>query len=190
VLCAMSFVLVLFLNRLTILLSLGGVALAVIYPFVKRVSHLPQAFLGIAFGWGAVMAWAAVTGTVSIVAVMLFVANIFWSMAYDTIYALMDINDDRLIGVKSTAILFGDKVWAALAALYWAVAIMLSLAGFFYNAGVIYYAGVVGSLIAHLLIVCNVKRNPGRDGAFNGFLANTWTGALILAAIILDTNLL
>ncbi|MBI5886299.1 MAG: 4-hydroxybenzoate octaprenyltransferase [Deltaproteobacteria bacterium] len=190
-LCAVSFALVLFfLNRFTILLSLGGIVLAVLYPFVKRVSHLPQAFLGIAFGWGAIMAWAAVTGTVGMVAVLLFVANIFWSMAYDTIYALMDIKDDRRIGVKSTAVLFGDKVWAALAALYWATAVMLGLAGMFYGAGVIYYAGVVASLVAHLVIVYNVKRNPGRDNAFNGFLANTWTGALILAAIIWDTNLL
>lgn len=189
-LCLLSFALVLFLNRLTVILSFGGVALAVTYPFVKRVSHLPQAFLGIAFGWGAIMAWSAVTGAVGIVAVLLFFANIFWSMAYDTIYALMDIDDDRRIGVKSTAILFGDKVWAALAVLYWAVAVVLGLAGMFYGAGVIYYAGVVGSLVAHLFIVYNVKRNPGRDGAFNGFLANTWTGALILAAIIWDTNLL
>lgn len=190
-LCAVSFALVLlFLNRFTVMLSFGGIALAVLYPFVKRVSHLPQAFLGIAFGWGAIMAWSAVTGTVNVVAVLLFVANIFWSMAYDTIYALMDIDDDRRIGVKSMAILFGDRVWAALAALYWAVAVMLALAGMLYGAGVIYYAGVVGSLVAHLVIVYNVKRNPGRDGAFNGFLANTWTGALILAAIIWDTNLL
>lgn len=190
VLCVMAFVLVLFLNWFTVVLSVGGVALAVVYPFVKRVSHWPQAALGMAFGWGAVMAWGAVHNSLSVVAILLFFANILWSMAYDTIYALMDIDDDRRIGVKSTAILFGDKVWFALAILYWGVAVMLGLAGFFYGVGVIYYAGVVASLVAHLVIVYNVKRHPGREGAFNGFLANTWTGALILSAIIMDTNLL
>lgn len=190
VLCAAAFALCLFLNWFTVVLSVGGVALAVVYPFVKRVSPLPQAFLGMAFGWGAVMAWSAVNNSLGVVVVLIFIANIFWSMAYDTIYALMDIDDDRRIGVKSTAILFGEKVWFALAVLYWGVAATLGLAGLFYGAGVIYYAGVIGSLAAHLVIVYNVRRNPGRDGAFNGFLANTWTGALMLGAIIVDTNLI
>ncbi|MFQ5464411.1 MAG: UbiA family prenyltransferase, partial [Thermodesulfobacteriota bacterium] len=105
-----AFVLVLQLNRLTIVLSFVGIALAAIYPFMKRVSHLPQAFLGAAFGWGAVMAWSAATGTVGGVAVLIFLANVFWSTAYDTIYALMDVEDDLKIGVKSTAILFGPRV--------------------------------------------------------------------------------
>lgn len=189
-LCVMAFILVLFLNRFTILLSIGGVALAVVYPFVKRVSHWPQAALGMAFGWGAVMAWSAVNNSLGVVPLLLFVANIFWSMAYDTIYALMDIDDDHRIGVKSTAILFGDKVWFALVLLYWGVAVMLGLAGLLYGAGLFYYSGVAGSLVAHLVIVYNVRRNHGRDGAFNGFLANTWTGALILGAIIMDTNII
>lgn len=189
-LCAMAFALVLFLNWFTVVLSIGGVALAVVYPFVKRVSHWPQAFLGMAFGWGAIMAWSAVNNGLGVVPFLLFVANIFWSMAYDTIYALMDIDDDRRIGVKSTAILFGEKVWFALVILYWGVAVTLGLAGLFYGAGVLYYGGVIGSLVAHLVIVYNVRRNPGRDGAFNGFLANTWTGALMLGAIIMDTNLI
>lgn len=189
VLVAAAFVLVLFLNRLTIVLSFGGLALAVVYPFIKRVSHWPQAFLGMAFGWGAVMAWAAVNNAVGVVALLIFTANIFWSVAYDTIYALMDVDDDLRVGVKSTAILFGEKVWAALTILYLGVAIALAAAGLLYGAGVIYYGGVVATAVAHLVIVRHVKANPGRDGAFRGFLSNAWTGAFMLVVIILDTKI-
>jgi len=189
ILCVLAFALVLFLNRFTIILSVGGIGLAVVYPFIKRVSHWPQAALGMAFGWGAIMAWSAVNNSLGVVPVLIFIANIFWSMAYDTIYALMDIDDDRRIGVKSTAILFGENIWSALVVLYSGMAITLGLAGLFYGAGVIYYAGVIASLVAHLVIVYNVRRGKGRDAAFNGFLANSWTGALILAAVIMDINL-
>ncbi|MBI5562112.1 MAG: 4-hydroxybenzoate octaprenyltransferase [Deltaproteobacteria bacterium] len=188
-LSALAFILVLFLNRLTILLSFIGMALAVAYPFVKRVSHWPQAVLGMAFGWGAVMAWSAVNNSVGIVPLLIFGANILWSTAYDTIYALMDIEDDLRIGIKSTAILFGDKVYAALAALYWGVAVLLAVAGLFHGAGMIYYAGAVAALIAHLVVVYEVRLNPGTQGAWRGFLLNVWTGALMLAAIIMDAHL-
>lgn len=185
----LAFVLVLFLNRLTIMLSFVGLFLACLYPFVKRVSRLPQAFLGIAFGWGAVMAWAAVTGTIGAAGVLIFAANIFWSMAYDTIYALMDKEDDIKAGVKSTAILFGAHVYKALYALYFAFAVMLGAAGVVSGLGALYYAGVFLSLVFLLSITGWLEKNPTRQRAFNAFVANAALGALIFVSIVLDAGI-
>ena len=108
-LCVTAFLMVvLFTNTLTLYLSFGGAVLAFIYPFMKRYTHLPQLFLGAAFSWAIPMAYAAQTGTVPIEAWLLFTANLLWTTAYDTQYAMVDRNDDLRIGVKSTAILFGD----------------------------------------------------------------------------------
>ncbi len=188
-LSALAFVLVLFLNTFTILLSFIGLALAAVYPFVKRVSHLPQAVLGMAFGWGAVMAWGAVYGTVGAVALLIFGANICWSMAYDTIYALMDIDDDIRIGVKSTAILFGRRVYAALVLLYVGFYALLALAGQRAGLGLAYFIGISASLAFLLGVVSFIKKTPTRGAAFAGFLANAGVGAVILAAIVIDLNL-
>jgi 4-hydroxybenzoate polyprenyltransferase len=185
-LSALAFVLVLFLNTLTILLSVAGLLLASVYPFIKRISHLPQVVLGMAFGWGAVMAWSAVTGGLGIIPFLLFAANVFWATAYDTIYALMDIEDDLKIGVRSTAILFGSRVYGALQLLYAAFAATLALAGWYAGLGPLYYAGLILSFVALLLVVRSVKKNPERETAFRGFLANAAVGGGILVFIILD----
>ncbi len=185
-LLALAFTLALFLNTLTILLSLVALVLAGVYPFVKRVSHLPQAFLGIAFGWGAIMAWSAVHNTVALAAVLIFAANIFWSTAYDTIYALQDIDDDKRAGVKSTAILFGDHVFIAVALLYAAFGILLALAGWLLKMGPVYFLTLAVSIAAFLWTLSRVKAGPGRDQAFRAFLANAAIGGLILAGIIID----
>ncbi|MFQ5736196.1 MAG: 4-hydroxybenzoate octaprenyltransferase [Thermodesulfobacteriota bacterium] len=188
-LSALAFVLVLFLNTFTIMLSFIGIGLAALYPFVKRFSHLPQAVLGMAFGWGAVMAWGAVHGTIGAVAILIFAANICWSMAYDTIYALMDIDDDIRIGVKSTAILFGRKVYTALSLLYLAVFALLAMAGVRGGLGAVYLTGLVVSLALFLLVVKMIRKSPTRSTAFAGFLANAAIGGIILAGIVLDMNL-
>lgn len=188
-LSALSFALVLQLNTYTVVLSVGGVLLAALYPFVKRVSNLPQAVLGAAFGWGAVMAWSAVHENVGVVAVLLFVANIFWALGYDTIYALMDIEDDKKIGVKSAAILFGTHVYTAVALLYIAFFAMLAAAGVLAALGTLYFAGLALGAVLLLWSVKRVKERPTRERAFNGFLINTMVGALILACIIIDMNL-
>lgn len=188
-LLALAFALALFLNTLTILLSLVALVLVGVYPFVKRVSHLPQAFLGIAFGWGAVMAWSAVNNTVALVAVLIFAANIFWSTAYDTIYALQDIDDDKRAGVKSTAILFGDHVFIAVALLYAAFGVLLALAGWSLKMGPVYFLTLAVSIAAFLWTLNRVKADPGREQAFRAFLANAAIGGLILAGIIIDMNL-
>jgi len=186
VLASLAFILVLFLNRLTIELSFIGIALAVVYPFVKRVSHLPQTVLGMAFGWGAVMAWSAVNNTVSTPAILIFIANIFWSMAYDTIYALMDIKDDVRIGVKSTAILFGGRVFTALYCLYLAFALVMCAAGLLLGLGPYYYVGIILALVVFLSLVRALKKNPRPETAFKGFLANAVMGGIILVFIIVD----
>ncbi len=185
-LSALAFILVLFLNRLTIALSFIGIALAVLYPFVKRVSHLPQTVLGMAFGWGAVMAWSAVNNTVSTAAILIFIANIFWSMAYDTIYALMDIKDDMRIGVKSTAILFGSRVFTALYCLYLAFAIVMCAVGALLGLGPYYYGGIFLALMVFLYLVKALKSNPLPATAFKAFLTNAAVGGFILVFIIMD----
>jgi len=186
VLASLAFILVLFLNRLTIALSFVGLALAVVYPFVKRVSHLPQTVLGMAFGWGAVMAWSAVNNTISSAALLIFIANIFWSMAYDTIYALMDIKDDKRIGVKSTAILFGARVYTALYCLYLAFAIVMIGVGALLGRGIYYYLGIIMALAVFLIFVRMVKKNPVPASAFKAFLANAAVGGFILGFIVMD----
>ncbi len=181
-----AFVLVLSLNRLTIMLSFAGLALAVIYPLIKRVSHLPQVFLGMAFGWGAVMAWAAVTGTVGLAAILIFFANLCWSISYDTIYALMDIEDDRKIGVKSTAILFGKNLWSILFILNLLLVLLLGAAGISIGLGPIYFAGLFIAFIAFCFILFSVKKNPTHEAAFKGFFFNSIVGLFILFVIIID----
>lgn len=185
----LAFVLVMLLNPFTVLLSFVGLLLASVYPFVKRFSHLPQAFLGMAFGWGAVMAWSAVHNSIGIVAVLIFAANISWSMAYDTIYALMDKEDDLRIGVKSTAILFGDRVYLILKALYCLAVALLFIAGRLQGLGAAYLIGLGASLAAFIWITELVKRNPTRETAFKGFVANAAVGGFILASIIIELNL-
>lgn len=185
-LSALAFILVLFLNPLTITLSVIGILLASIYPFVKRVSHLPQVFLGISFGWGAVMAWSAVNNTIGLPAILIFTANVFWSTAYDTIYALMDKEDDIKIGVKSTAILFGSHVYKVLYLLYAAVIIILALVGLIAKMGGIYFAVLFLSGIIFKYMVSMLKKSPTRDTAFRIFVANAGIGLLILAGIIVN----
>ncbi len=189
VLSLLAFTLVLFLNKLAIMLSLVAVLLAATYPFVKRVSFFPQAFLGAAFGWGGVMAWAAVKGEVGLPAILIFAANVFWSMAYDTIYALMDIEDDLRIGVKSTAIFFGEDVFTAVRVFYVAMVALLVFSGLYAGLGVGYLAGVAISMALFLIIVSALERELTMERAFRGFVANVGAGVVILAAIIIDMNL-
>ncbi|MBI5827300.1 MAG: 4-hydroxybenzoate octaprenyltransferase [Deltaproteobacteria bacterium] len=188
-LVSLSFIAVLFLNRLTIALSFIGLLLAVVYPFVKRVSHWPQAFLGMAFGWGAVMSWSAATGTIGWVPLLIFVANVCYSIAYDTIYALMDREDDLKIGVKSTAIYFGDSVYAALNAAYLLMTVLLAATGYLSGLGPVYFGGLASGLMIFLWIVSVLKRTPTRAMAFKGFIGNVVAGGVILAAIVIDMRL-
>ena len=180
-----AFLLVLLMNRLTILLSFIGAFLAASYPFMKRYTHLPQFYLGAAFGWSIPMAFAAVTGTVPMLAWVIFLANVFWSVAYDTAYAMVDREDDIKVGVKSTAILFGryDRFMIAvfhilcLGLLYWA--------GVMAHLGIIYF---VGLLIALSLAVWQQWLIRDRQGpaCFRAFLNNNWFGAAVFAGLFIS----
>ncbi|HSG06686.1 MAG TPA: 4-hydroxybenzoate octaprenyltransferase, partial [Nitrospiria bacterium] len=118
VLLVMALILVSQLNPLTRALSIGGALLATLYPFSKRFTHFPQVVMGATFGWGSIMAWTAVRGSVDLPVFLIFFANLFWATAYDTIYAIMDRDDDLRIGVKSTAIFFGPNTWIGVSFLF------------------------------------------------------------------------
>ncbi|MEO5378618.1 MAG: 4-hydroxybenzoate octaprenyltransferase [Magnetococcus sp. DMHC-6] len=184
VLLGLAFLLVLFLQPLVIQLSLVGAFLAVSYPFTKRFIQLPQFYMGAAFGWGAVMAWAAVADGVPWAAWMLFAATLTWAAGYDTIYALMDIEDDLKIGVKSTAILFGRYVLLAVAVLYVATVLILGGVGHALGLNGFFYLFLsIASL--HMAWQLFRIRRGGREVLLAVFLSNKWTGLWILFAFAL-----
>lgn len=178
-----AFLLVLTMNSLTIWLSFGGLALASLYPFMKRYTHLPQVVLGAAFGWAIPMAWAAVSDTLPLVCWLLFFANICWTVAYDTLYAMVDRDDDLKIGVKSTAILFGryDKLIVCL--LQIATLLLLVTVGVKMQLNAFYYTGL---LVAAALFIYQQKCIAGRDrqACFLAFLNNNYVGLAIFAGIV------
>jgi 4-hydroxybenzoate polyprenyltransferase len=184
VLCLIAFILVLTLNALTVMLSFAGALLAAIYPFMKRYTYLPQIFLGIAFGWAVPMAFAAQTGTIPHVAWLLFIATVLWATAYDTMYAMVDRPDDLRIGVKSTAILFGDADRVIIAMIQLMVFAVLFIIGKQLAMGVYYYLALV---IAAILAVYQQYLIKERDASrcFKAFLNNNWFGAVIFVGIVL-----
>ncbi len=182
VLCLIAFGLVLLMNWLTIALSVIAAILAATYPFMKRYTHWPQVFLGIAFGFSIPMAFAAQTGTVPILAWWLFLINVLWTVAYDTMYAMADREEDLIIGVKSTAILFGKADKAIITFLQIAVLVLLFWIGQNNNFNQFYF---IGLLIAASLVIYQqwlIKdREAGR--CFQAFLNNNWFGAAIFMGI-------
>jgi len=180
-----AFALVLTLNRLTIYLSVIGVLLAASYPYLKRYTYLPQVYLGMAFGWGIPMAFAAIRGEVPPVAWLLYVANIVWATAYDTWYAMVDRDDDLRAGAKSTAILFGDMDLVAQGVLYALTFAALALVGQRAALGVYYWYGLgVAALLVGYEFVIARQREPG--ACFRAFLHNHWVGAAIFVGIALN----
>jgi len=185
ILCLLAFVLVLQLNLLTVGLSVIGILLAAIYPFLKRVTHLPQVFLGIAFGWSVPMAFAAQTGSVPQIAWLMFVATVLWATVYDTLYAMVDREDDRVLGLKSTAILFGESDRQIIGLLQVMLLVSLLMIGqqaeldFIYYLGVLFAAGFAGW--QQYLI-----RFREREACFKAFLNNNWFGAVIFLGILFD----
>ncbi|OGI48416.1 MAG: 4-hydroxybenzoate polyprenyltransferase [Candidatus Muproteobacteria bacterium RIFCSPHIGHO2_12_FULL_60_33] len=185
VLCLIALALVLTLNRQTILLSFAGAFLAATYPFLKRYTHLPQFYLGIAFGWGIPMAFAAQTGGVPPLAWVLFAANVCWSVAYDTAYAMVDREDDLKVGVKSTAILFGRFDRAMVFIFHIMTIVLLALAGALASLGLGYYAGLMAAP-GFALYQQRLMRHRDRDGCFRAFLNNNWFGAAVFAGLLID----
>lgn len=182
-LMTLAFLLVLLTNALTIKLAFVGAALAASYPFFKRVTHLPQIVLGIAFGWGIPMAFAAETGAIPWPAWCLLAVNTVWSVIYDTLYAMVDRDDDIAVGVKSTAILFGKYDLVILAVL---MTVMLSLLLFLGIALGLAWPWFLGLLCAAALFSWQVfsARGRGREACFRAFLNNNWVGLVIFLGLL------
>jgi 4-hydroxybenzoate polyprenyltransferase len=185
VLAVIAFVLILPLNRLTLLLSVPALFIAASYPFTKRFFALPQAYLGVAFGFGIPMAYAAVRNEVPPEAWMLLVANIFWAIAYDTEYAMVDRDDDVRIGIRTSALTFGRFDVAAVMLCYAAVIAILCWLGWQRQAGPLYFAGLV---VAACIMIYHYTLIRGRERmrCFRAFLNNNWVGLAIFAGIAAD----
>jgi 4-hydroxybenzoate polyprenyltransferase len=181
----MAFGLVLTMNRLTVLLALAGAALTVAYPFLKRFTHLPQVWLGASFGWSVPMAFAAQTGTVSRVAWLMFVAVVIWAVVYDTMYAMVDREDDLKLGVGSTAILFGEADRAILLGMHTLLILALWLTGRVADLGNWYLAGVGAAAVLAGWQQYLIRRRD-RDACFRAFLNNHYFGMAVFAGILLD----
>lgn len=185
VLFAAAFGLVLQTNWLTVGLSFVAVALAVIYPFLKRVFSFPQAWLGIAFGFSIPMGYAAQYGKLLPVAWVLMIANMFWSIAYDTEYAMVDRDDDVKLGLKSSAILLGRHDVAGVMASHAIFLVLLLAIGWWQLMGALYYAGVA---VAAGLVYRQYRliRTRDRDACFKAFLDNNWVGLAVFVGIASD----
>ena len=184
VLCLVAFALVLTLNRLTIYLAFGALVLAAAYPFTKRYTHLPQLVLGAAFGWAIPMAFAAVQGAIPKLAWLLFTVNVLWVTAYDTFYAMVDREDDLRIGVKSTAILFGEADLPVIGVLQILVLAGLLLVGSMAELGLFYYLGLLVAA-GFALYQQYLARQRDPAGCFQAFLNNNWFGAAVFVGIAL-----
>jgi 4-hydroxybenzoate polyprenyltransferase len=185
VLCLVAFGLVLFMNKMTIYLSFGGVLLAAIYPFMKRYTHLPQVVLGMAFAWAVPMAFAAQTETLPKAAWLIYTATVLWAVIYDTMYAMVDREDDLKIGVKSTAILFGDGDKLIIGVLQLFMFFALFSLGKQEQLHEPYYIGV---LVAAALAVYHqfLIRNREAKACFKAFLHNNWLGMAVFAGLAID----
>ena len=182
-LALIAFALVLQLNRLTILLSFGALFIAVSYPFTKRFLALPQAYLGVAFSFGIPMAYAAQLSGVPLSAWVLVSANIFWTVAYDTEYAMVDRADDQRIGIRTAAILFGGFDVTAVMLCHAVFLSILAALGWYLQLLWPYY---VGLMTAAVLIAQQYRmiRDREPDRCFGAFLDNNWVGAVIFAGIV------
>jgi 4-hydroxybenzoate polyprenyltransferase len=179
----LAFVLVLFTNHMTIWMSFGALALASLYPFMKRHTHLPQVVLGAAFGWAIPMAFTAVNETLPLVAWLIFLAKLLWTVAYDTMYAMVDRDDDIKIGVKSTAILFGKQDKRIIGLLQIATLLVLLLVGTLESMTWPYYVGIV---IAAVFFVYqqNLIKDRDRTRCFNAFLNNHYAELAVFVGIV------
>jgi len=183
-LCAAAFLLALQLNFLTLLLAAAGLAVAAVYPLCKRFTHLPQAVLGVAFSWGIPMAFAAERGALPAAALLLAAANFCWVMAYDTMYAMADREDDLRIGVKSTAILFGARDRLLVAVFHTAALALLALLGAHLQFHTGYFAALAlaAAFAIYQMCLCRNRAPPDCHAAFTN---NIWFGGAVFFGVAL-----
>ncbi len=185
VLALAAFALVLELNKQTIMLSVAALFIAATYPFIKRFFVLPQAYLGIAFGFGIPMAFAAQTGRVPEVSWLLLLANVFWALAYDTEYAMVDREDDRKIGIRTSAITFGRHDVTAVMICHAIFLLILAWIGWRYALGFYFFAGVLlagGLAGAHYRMI----RDRSAESCLRAFRHNNWIGATVFAGLLIN----
>ena len=183
VLCLTAFGLVLLMNWYTIALSFIGAFLAASYPFMKRFTHLPQAYLGAAFGFAVPMAFAAQTDSIPSVGWILYLAVLLWALVYDTMYAMVDIDDDLKIGVKSTAILFGKRVREITAGLQVIILILLATVGIMQQLNWPYYLGLLvaaGFSVYQQRLIFHFNK----PDCFKAFLNNNWFGLAVFVGLL------
>jgi 4-hydroxybenzoate polyprenyltransferase len=181
-LAAAAFALVLFLNPFAIALSFAGLAIAVLYPFTKRFFALPQAMLGVAFGFGIPMAYAAIQQQLPLECWLLFAANFFYAFAYDTEYAMVDRDDDARIGIRTSALTLGRWDVPVVLACYALMLALLAAEGLLLGLAWPYYAGLAaaaGMMVHHWRLI----RERTREGSFQAFLHNNWVGAVVFVGI-------
>ncbi|TDJ24852.1 MAG: 4-hydroxybenzoate octaprenyltransferase [Gammaproteobacteria bacterium] len=185
VLLAIAALLIVFLNPLTRWMALGGVAVAAFYPLMKRLTYLPQVVLGIAFSWGILLAFTSIEGRLPEQAWLLFIASLVWIVAYDTLYAMVDRDDDLKIGVKSTAILFGSADRLMIGVLQLATLVTLILLGLNLGYGTPFYLAVLvtGALFGYQQ---QLIRDRDRAGCFKAFRNNVWVGFAWFIGIVVE----
>jgi 4-hydroxybenzoate polyprenyltransferase len=181
-LAAAAFVLVLFLNRFAVGLSFVALAIAALYPFTKRFFAFPQAILGIAFGFGIPMAYAAIQERLPLECWLLLAANVFYSFAYDTEYAMVDRDDDARIGIRTAALTLGRWDVAAVMTSYASMVLILLFLGSYLSLLWPYYAGLAAAA-AMMVYHWRLIRDRSREGSFKAFMHNNWVGAAIFAGI-------
>ena len=184
----LSLTLLAFLNTATRALAVAGFAIAVLYPFMKRWTHLPQVVLGAAFSWGLLMAYTAVRGTLPPEAWLLFAASVLWIVAYDTEYAMVDRDDDLRVGIRSTAILFGTADRLAIGLLQTGTLLLLAVFGYLSDRGWVFGAALV--VMAGLFIHQQALiRDRAREACLRAFLNNAWVGFALFAGVVADLHL-
>jgi 4-hydroxybenzoate polyprenyltransferase len=183
-LCVVSFLLVLLTNTLTIMMSVGGLALALVYPFMKRHTHMAQVVLGAAFSWGGMMAFTAEAGTLPPEAWLLYVGNVLWTVVYDTEYAMVDRDDDLKIGIKSTAILFAEADRHIIGFLQGMFLITMWMAAQRFSLGLWFYLGLAA--VAFLFVQQQrLMKDRNRDRCFKAFLQNNYVGMVVFVGTVL-----
>lgn len=171
------------LNRFAVLLGIASLALVATYPFMKRITYWPQAWLGLTFNWGALLGWAAVTGSLAWPPVLLYAAGFFWTLGYDTIYAHQDKDDDLIVGVKSAALALGERTRPAVAVFYTIMTALLAAAGTLAGLGWPFYIGLA-AVAGHLFWQVATVDIDDQPDCLTKFRSNRWLGWLLFAGII------
>lgn len=185
---AVGFAILLQFNLFAIIVGTASLITIAVYPFMKRFTYWPQLFLGFAFNWGALLGWAVVLGELSAEPIVLYIAGIFWTLGYDTIYAHQDKDDDALIGVKSTALRFGGATQKWLCGFYLVAIALMGLSGWFAGAGILYFAGLAGGAL-HLVWQVTRIDIDDPDNCLMLFRSNRDFGWILFAGILADTFL-